>query len=57
MPFLDLPALSRAGGTVKLELTREECFLTHRGRPETDIRLRLGMKRSGEITAVEISAR
>ncbi|MFZ2649269.1 MAG: 4-hydroxybenzoyl-CoA reductase subunit alpha [Burkholderiaceae bacterium] len=47
-------ALARAaGGTVKLELSREDGFLTHRGRPETDIRLKLGMKRSGEITAVD----
>ena len=47
-------ALARAaGGTVKLELTREEGFLTHRGRPETDVRLKLGMKKSGEIAAVD----
>jgi 4-hydroxybenzoyl-CoA reductase subunit alpha len=47
-------ALARAaGGTVKMELTREDGFLTHRGRPETDIRLKLGMKTSGEITAVD----
>ena len=42
-----------AGGTVKLELSREETFLTHRGRPETEIRLKLGLKRSGEITAAD----
>lgn len=47
-------ALARAaGGTVRMELTREEGFLTHRGRPATDIRLKVGMKRSGEITAVD----
>jgi 4-hydroxybenzoyl-CoA reductase subunit alpha len=47
-------ALARAAGSaVKLELSREECFLTHRGRPETDIRMKIGMKRSGEITAVD----
>jgi len=47
-------ALARAaGGTVKMQLTREDGFLTHRGRPETDIRLKLGMKKSGEITAVD----
>jgi 4-hydroxybenzoyl-CoA reductase subunit alpha len=47
-------ALARAaGGTVKTELSREDGFLTHRGRPETDIRLKLGMKKSGEITAVD----
>jgi 4-hydroxybenzoyl-CoA reductase subunit alpha len=42
-----------AGGTVRLELAREECFLTHRGRPETDVRLKLGMTKAGEITAVD----
>jgi 4-hydroxybenzoyl-CoA reductase subunit alpha len=42
-----------AGGAVKLELSREETFLTHRGRPETDVRLRIGLTRAGEITAVD----
>ncbi len=47
-------ALARAaGGTVKLELTREEVFLTHRGRPHTEVRLKIGLKRSGEITALD----
>jgi 4-hydroxybenzoyl-CoA reductase subunit alpha len=47
-------ALARAaGGTVKLELTREEVFLTHRGRPHSEIRVKIGAKRSGEITALE----
>ena len=47
-------ALARAaGGTVAMQQTREEAFLTHRGRPATDIRLKIGIKRSGEITAVE----
>jgi 4-hydroxybenzoyl-CoA reductase subunit alpha len=47
-------ALARAaGGTVKLELTREETFLTHRARPDSDIRLKIGLTASGEITAVD----
>ena len=47
-------ALARAaGGTVKLELSREEVFLTHRGRPSTVSRIRIGLKRSGEITALD----
>jgi len=47
-------ALARAAsGTVRTQLTREEGFLTHRGRPATDIRLKIGMKRTGEITAVD----
>jgi 4-hydroxybenzoyl-CoA reductase subunit alpha len=47
-------ALARAaGGTVRMQLTREEGFITHRGRPATDIRRRIGLKRTGEITAVD----
>ena len=42
-----------AGGRVKLELSREECFLTHRGRPETGVRMKIGMTRAGGITAVD----
>ena len=42
-----------AGGTVKLELSREETFLTHRGRPETDVRLKIGLTKAGAITAVD----
>jgi 4-hydroxybenzoyl-CoA reductase subunit alpha len=46
--------LARAArGTVKLELSREETLITHRGRPETDVRIRLGAKKTGEITAVD----
>jgi 4-hydroxybenzoyl-CoA reductase subunit alpha len=43
----------RARGCVRLVTTREETFITHRGRPETDIRLKLGMRKDGRITAVE----
>ncbi|WP_111735624.1 4-hydroxybenzoyl-CoA reductase subunit alpha [Roseovarius amoyensis] len=43
----------KAGGRVMMRLTREETFITHRGRPQTDVRLRLGMARDGRITAVE----
>jgi len=42
-----------AGGTVRLELSREETFLTHRGRPETDVRMKIGLTKTGAITAVE----
>jgi 4-hydroxybenzoyl-CoA reductase subunit alpha len=42
-----------AGGKVLMRLTREENFLTHRARPQTDIRLKLGMRRDGRITACE----
>jgi len=40
-----------AGGAVRLQLSREETFLTHRGRPETEVRLKLGMTRAGRLTA------
>ena len=47
-------ALARAaGGTVRLLQSREDSFLSHRGRPETDIRLRLGLGRDGTIRAVD----
>lgn len=42
-----------AGGKVMMELTREETFLTHRARPQTDIKLKLGMRRDGRVTACE----
>ena len=32
-------------------LTREETIITHRGRPETEIKLALGMSRAGKLTA------
>src|SRR6516225_669822 len=37
-----------AKGTVRIVTSREETFITHRGRPETDIKLK-----DGRITAVE----
>jgi len=43
----------KAGGKVMLRLSREESFITHRGRPETNIRLKLGLSETGRITAVE----
>ena len=42
-----------AGGKVRMKLRREETFLTHKGRPESDITLKMGMKVNGSITAVE----
>jgi len=43
----------KAAGSVRMVITREETFITHRGRPQTDIRLKLGMRKDGRITAVE----
>ncbi|MBZ0217985.1 MAG: molybdopterin-dependent oxidoreductase, partial [Fimbriimonadaceae bacterium] len=46
--------LARAAqGRVRMVLTREETFLTHRGRPAADIQLKLGMTKDGTITAVK----
>jgi 4-hydroxybenzoyl-CoA reductase subunit alpha len=47
-------ALARAAkGTVRIVTSREETFITHRGRPEQTTTLRIGMKKDGRITAVE----
>ncbi len=46
----------KAGARVRIVLTREETFITHRGRPETDIKLKIGMRRDGRILAVECDA-
>jgi 4-hydroxybenzoyl-CoA reductase subunit alpha len=43
----------KACGSVRLVVNREETFITHRGRPQTDIRLKIGMRPDGRITAVE----
>src|SRR5499427_8746056 len=43
----------KANATVRMVTTREETFITHRGRPETDIKLKIGMRKDGRITAVE----
>ena len=45
-----------AGGQVLMQLSREETFITHRARPHTDIRLKLGMSKTGRITACELQA-
>src|SRR4249919_462203 len=43
----------KANATVRIVTSREETFITHRGRPETDIRLKIGMRQDGRIIAVE----
>jgi 4-hydroxybenzoyl-CoA reductase subunit alpha len=46
--------LARAcAGKVMMQLTREETFITHRARPQTDTRLKLGMTKDGRMTACE----
>jgi 4-hydroxybenzoyl-CoA reductase subunit alpha len=42
------------GSVVRLVINREETFLTHRGRPETDLRIKIGLKKDGAITGVEL---
>ncbi len=43
-----------AGGTVRMLLTREETFLTHRGRPESEMRIKIGMTKDGRLTVCEL---
>src|SRR6202045_5100163 len=43
----------KVGGCVRIMVNREETFITHRGRPETDIKLKIGMRKDGAITGVE----
>ncbi|MBL8665619.1 MAG: 4-hydroxybenzoyl-CoA reductase subunit alpha [Candidatus Odyssella sp.] len=44
----------KAGQRVRLVVNREETFITHRGRPESDVRMKMGMTKDGRITAVEM---
>jgi 4-hydroxybenzoyl-CoA reductase subunit alpha len=44
----------KAKGCVRLVLSREETFITHRGRPETDIRLKIGLRKDGRIRAFPV---
>jgi 4-hydroxybenzoyl-CoA reductase subunit alpha len=49
--------LARAArGAVRLIVNREETFITHRGRPETDVRMKIGMTKDGRITGVDFQA-
>ena len=42
-----------AGGQVGLVTSREETFITHRGRPQQQVRMRIGMTGEGRITAID----
>lgn len=46
----------KVGGKVMMQLTREETFLTHRGRPKTRVKLKIGLTKTGKITAAECEA-
>lgn len=41
----------KTGGKVSMRLSREETFITHRARPQTDITLTIGMRSDGRFTA------
>ncbi len=42
-----------AGGRVRLITSREETFITHRGRPEQQVTLKIGMSKDGRLLAVD----
>lgn len=42
-----------AGGVVRMKLSREETYLTHRGRPRTRITMKIGMTKAGRMTACQ----
>jgi len=46
----------KAKGTVRLLQTREETFISHRGRPWTEVKMKLGVKKDGKITACALEA-
>jgi len=43
-----------ANGKVRLTTSREETFVTHRGRPDTQIHLKMGVTKEGKITAIQL---
>jgi 4-hydroxybenzoyl-CoA reductase subunit alpha len=49
-------AARAAGGSVRIVASREETFITHRGRPETDVEMKIGVKKDGTITALDFKA-
>ena len=46
----------KARGTVRLVQTREETFIAHRGRPWTEVKMKLGLKKDGKIAALALEA-
>ena len=43
----------RAKGTVRTVISREDTFITHRGRQEQTVKIRMGMAKDGRVTAVD----
>ncbi len=46
----------KAKGTVRMLQTREETFISHRGRPWTEVKMKLGLTKDGKITACALEA-
>ncbi len=46
----------KARDTVRLLQSREETFIAHRGRPWTQVTMKLGLKKDGSITALALQA-
>ncbi|HMN75320.1 MAG TPA: 4-hydroxybenzoyl-CoA reductase subunit alpha [Burkholderiaceae bacterium] len=46
----------RSRSAVRLLQTREETFIAHRGRPWTLVKMRIGLKKDGRITALALEA-
>ncbi len=46
----------KVGGKVMMRLSREETFITHRGRPDTEVTIKIGLTSQGRITAVDCQA-
>ncbi|OAN44713.1 4-hydroxybenzoyl-CoA reductase subunit alpha [Paramagnetospirillum marisnigri] len=46
----------KAKGNVRLIQTREETFIAHRGRPWTEVKMRIGLKKDGKIAALALEA-
>ena len=46
----------KSKGTVRLIQTREETFIAHRGRPWTEVKMKIGLKKDGKIAALALEA-
>lgn len=44
---------ARTGAPVRFRLSRAEVFTLHRGRPENTVRMKLGLRRDGRVSAVQ----
>ncbi|CAA7626282.1 4-hydroxybenzoyl-CoA reductase subunit alpha [Magnetospirillum sp. SS-4] len=46
----------KAKADVRLLQTREETFISHRGRPWTEVKMKIGLKKDGKIAALALEA-